>query len=188
MNKVVTTKEEVLAVAKEIVSTQGMEHLSIRTLAKQLDIAVGSIYNYFPSKTDLVLAIVEDFWKTVFHKDICEMSEKLCFPDFYELVYHRLSSQLESFRSIFLGQLEIMKGIDRKRGKALEESYLIHMRKGFLYALKQDQNISSHIWTKTFTQERFIEFIFENMLNDLGHQRKDCTYMKEIIQRIINNS
>lgn len=185
MNKVVTSKEELLVVAKEIVAEQGIEHLSIRTIAKRLHIAVGSIYNYFPSKSDLLLAIVEDFWKRVFHKDICEMSETLCFPEFYELVYLRLSSQLENIHSIYLGQLEIIKGMDYKRAKALEESYLTHMRKGFLYALRQDHTIPASLWTPAFTQERFIDFIFENMLNDLGHQRSECTYMKKILYRVL---
>lgn len=89
MNKVVTSKEELLDIAQQIVFQDGIDQLSIRKLAKKLNISVGAVYNYFPSKSDLLLAIVENFWKSMFHKDICTLSETLPFADFYELVYLR---------------------------------------------------------------------------------------------------
>ena len=63
MNKVVTSKEELLDTARQIVFQEGIDQLSIRVLAKKLNISVGAVYNYFPSKSDLLLAIVESFWK-----------------------------------------------------------------------------------------------------------------------------
>lgn len=77
MNKVVTSKDELLEAAEQITYEEGMTHLSIRSLAKKLDISVGVVYNYFPSKADLVLAIIENFWKKVFHKDLCTFDEPL---------------------------------------------------------------------------------------------------------------
>ena len=63
MNKVVTSKEELLDTARQIVFQEGIDQLSIRVLAKKLNISVGAVYNYFPSKSDLLLAIVESFLK-----------------------------------------------------------------------------------------------------------------------------
>ena len=100
MNKVVTSKEELLDTARQIVFQEGIDQLSIRVLAKKLNISVGAVYNYFPSKSDLLLAIVESFWKGIFHKDICILSETLPFADFYEVVYHRLAEHMEDFFSI----------------------------------------------------------------------------------------
>ena len=91
MNKVVTSREELLDTARQIVFQEGIDQLSIRTLAKKQNISVGAVYNYFPSKADLLLAIVESFWKGIFHKDICTLSETLPFADFYEVVYLRLA-------------------------------------------------------------------------------------------------
>ena len=64
MNKVVTSKEELLDTARQIVFQEGIDQLSIRVLAKKLNISVGAVYNYFPSKSDLLLAIVESFCHT----------------------------------------------------------------------------------------------------------------------------
>lgn len=50
MNKVVTSKDELLEAAEQITYEEGMTHLSIRSLAKKLDISVGVVYNTFLQK------------------------------------------------------------------------------------------------------------------------------------------
>ncbi|MFR4439841.1 MAG: TetR/AcrR family transcriptional regulator [Hungatella sp.] len=35
--------------------------LSIRRLASESGIAIGTVYNYFPSKADLIAEVLEDF-------------------------------------------------------------------------------------------------------------------------------
>lgn len=185
MNKVVTSKEELLDIAQQIVFQYGIDQLSIRKLAKKLNISVGAVYNYFPSKSDLLLAIVENFWKSMFHKDICTLSETLPFADFYELVYLRLAEHMEDFFSVLLGQMDILRTTEKERGKLMEEQYQVHMRNGFLYALQQDHNIPDNVWNDCFTKEAFIDFLFEHMMHDLSAQRKDCKLTKEIIRRLL---
>ena len=185
MNKVVTSKEELLDTARQIVFQEGIDQLSIRVLAKKLNISVGAVYNYFPSKSDLLLAIVESFWKGIFHKDICILSETLPFADFYEVVYHRLAEHMEDFFSVLLGQLDILRNTEKERGKLMEERYQQHIREGFLYALQQDCDIREHMWNATFTKAAFIDFLMEHMMNDLSHQRRSCTFTKELICRLL---
>ena len=185
MNKVVTSKEELLDTARQIVFQEGIDQLSIRALAKKLNISVGAVYNYFPSKSDLLLAIVESFWKGIFHKDICILSETLPFADFYEVVYHRLAEHMEDFFSVLLGQLDILRNTEKERGKLMEERYQQHIREGFPYALQQDCDIPEHIWNATFTKAAFIDFLMEHMMNDLSHQRRSCTFTKELICRLL---
>lgn len=185
MNKVVTTREELLHTAQEIVFQDGMDKLSIRALAKKHDISVGAVYNYFPSKSELVLAIIENFWKQVFHQDICEMSSQLPFTEFYEIVYQRLVKHSEAFFSVLLGQLNILRDNDKEKGKQMEQKYMIHIQNGFLYALQQDERIHPSIWNEVFTKEDFVCFLLEMMINDLTHQRMDCRFTKEILERLL---
>ena len=185
MNKVVTTREELLHTAQEIVFQDGMDKLSIRALAKKHDISVGAVYNYFPSKSELVLAIIENFWKQVFHQDICEMSSQLPFTEFYEIVYQRLVKHSEAFFSVLLGQLNILKDNDKEKGKQMEQKYMIHIQNGFLDALQQDERIHPSIWNEVFTKEDFVCFLLEMMINDLTHQRMDCRFTKEILERLL---
>lgn len=44
---------------------EGLAALSIRGIAKECDIAVGTIYNYFPDKAALVTEVITKFWRTI---------------------------------------------------------------------------------------------------------------------------
>ena len=49
MNNSRTTKDAIILKIREIVARDGLNALSIRGLAKELDSSVGIIYYYFPS-------------------------------------------------------------------------------------------------------------------------------------------
>lgn len=185
MNHVVTSKQELLEAAKQIVYEEGLDKLNIRTLAKHCDISVGAIYNYFPSKSELIFCVIEDFWKSVFHKDICQMSEVLSFPDFFALVYDRLQENLKEFHLLFSAQLHLLQSGDKLRGRAMEAKYMQHMQDAFLQILQADTNIDPNIWNAIFTPEQFISFLFQNMIVSLTKGDMDAAYLKEVTLRLL---
>lgn len=56
-------KQLILSKAKEILYNQGYHKLSMRALSKACDIALGTIYNYYPTKKDLVVEMMTDYWQ-----------------------------------------------------------------------------------------------------------------------------
>ena len=67
MNTIITSKEAILDKSKQLVAAQGWSAVSIRNVAAACGVSVGSIYNYFASKSDLVTATVESIWHDIFH-------------------------------------------------------------------------------------------------------------------------
>ena len=67
MNTVVTSKEQILQTSRELIRQQGWSTVSIRSVAAACGVSVGSIYNYFDSKAELVGATVESVWCEIFH-------------------------------------------------------------------------------------------------------------------------
>ena len=67
MNRVVTSKEEILQASRELLKEQGWTAINIRAVAAACHVSVGSIYNYFGSKADLVSNTVESVWHEIFH-------------------------------------------------------------------------------------------------------------------------
>lgn len=59
MNTIVTSKEEILKTSRELMQRQGWSAINIRSVATACGVSVGSIYNYFSSKTELIGTIVE---------------------------------------------------------------------------------------------------------------------------------
>lgn len=68
MNTIVTSREEILKASRELIRQEGWSAISIRSVAAACGVSVGSIYNYFDSKTELVGATVESVWEEIFHR------------------------------------------------------------------------------------------------------------------------
>ena len=58
MNTTITSKDEILCVCRELIRKEGYKSINIRHVAKCCHISVGSVYNYFESKTDLIAETV----------------------------------------------------------------------------------------------------------------------------------
>ena len=48
--------------ARKVLSEQGFRDFSIRAVAKKLDIAPATIYNYYPSKESILEALADEAW------------------------------------------------------------------------------------------------------------------------------
>ena len=59
MNPTVTSKEEIIAACQKIAKERGLEAISIRSVASECGMAVGSVYNYFSSKSELLCPDIE---------------------------------------------------------------------------------------------------------------------------------
>ena len=55
-------REKILAYTKKCLFEQGYQAISIRNVAKECKIAVGTIYNYFPDKDTLIASILLEDW------------------------------------------------------------------------------------------------------------------------------
>lgn len=55
-------KENILRCAKAALLSRGYGELSIRGVAKECGIAVGTVYNYFPSKEMLAASVILEDW------------------------------------------------------------------------------------------------------------------------------
>ena len=53
------------AIAQLKSDAEGLDSLNMRSVARACQVALGSLYNYFPSKDDLLLATVESVWRVV---------------------------------------------------------------------------------------------------------------------------
>ena len=65
MNTVITSKEEILRNSCELIQRQGWSAVNIRSVATACGVSVGSIYNYFGSKAELVSATIESVWHDI---------------------------------------------------------------------------------------------------------------------------
>ena len=183
MKKSATSREDLLKIAKDIASREGIGSLNIRRLASESGIAIGTVYNYYPSKGDVIGAVIEDFWRNVFHGSHFDVDSDDFIGSCHD-IYLRLRENLKNFREEFLKEMEALSQTDQKRGKELEAFYLEHMKEGLLSILERDWRVDDGIWNETFTRRQFISFAFSNLVL-LLKEKEDPTYFEEIMKRLI---
>lgn len=66
-------RESILKRADEIIELGDYDKFSMREIAKKCSVAVGTLYNYFPSKDELLLAVIDSHWQ-----DMMETVDRRC--------------------------------------------------------------------------------------------------------------
>ena len=184
MNTIVTSKEEILKKSRELIQENGWASVNIRSVAAACGVSVGSIYNYFESKSALVSATVESVWEDIFHR-----------PDDGSVFADTLSSVKWMF-----GQLEY--GCDRYPGFFTHHSLGFmqqdtgdgrrQMRQAWQHILEElkavllrDPKVRADAFTGDLTADAFAQVLFSLMLSAAVRQDFDSSAVLEIVRRTI---
>ncbi len=184
MNTVVTSKEEILKTSRELIRQQGWSAVNIRSVAAACGVSVGSIYNYFDSKSELVGAAVESVWYEIFHST----EDRAVFQDTQACIiwmYERMEYGGRQYPGFFtLHSFGFMQE-DRSDGKRRMQLAWRHILDMLCSVLKRDAGIRDDAFTEQFTAERFADVLFSLMLSALLRQDYDPTAVLEIIRRTL---
>ena len=184
MNTVVTSKAEILKASRELIQQKGWSAVNIRAVAAACGVSVGSLYNYFDSKTELVGATVESVWCEIFHRP----EDEAVFQDTQACVawmYERMEYGCRQYPGFFtLHSLSFMKE-DKDDGKRRMQQAWQHMLDGLCAVLRQDANIRPDAFTEQFPVEKFADLLFSLMLSALLRQEYDPTAVLEMIRRTL---
>jgi len=96
-------KERILEIASPLFLQEGFDQVDMRTIARKADIAVGTLYNYFPNKRVLFFEVFESGWEEVFSKinRLCSQKKntqekiKVFLEEFHQAVIERRGLGLE---------------------------------------------------------------------------------------------
>lgn len=184
MNTVVTSKEAILKASKEIATLHGLQSINMRDVAKYCNVAVGSVYNYFPSKADLVTATVEDIWKDIFHK-MSDNDNANNFIDCVTWLFETVSSGVKEYPAFFTVHSMSFASEDKEKGRRIMNRNFSHIKNSLLNLLQDDNNVKWNTFNENFTPERFVDFVFSNVLTLLINKEQSCYMLTEIIKRTI---
>jgi AcrR family transcriptional regulator len=95
-------EQEILEQAKEILYQEGCQALSIRKVAAACGISVGTIYNYFPTKKELITRVMADYWEN-YLKELERIDrEELDFYNKLRAIYNLLDVFVNTFREMWV--------------------------------------------------------------------------------------
>lgn len=184
MNTVVTSKEEILKASRELIQQQGWSAVNIRSVAAACGVSVGSIYNYFDTKAELVGAAVESVWGEIFRRP----EDGTVFQDTQACItwmYGRMEYGCKQYPGFFnLHSLGFMQE-DKADGKRRMQQTWKHILDGLCSVLKSDAKVRPNAFTEQFTAEKFADVLFSLMLSALLRQDYDPGAVLELVRRTI---
>lgn len=184
INKSVTSKQEILNVCRDMVSQTGILSINMRDIALKCNIALGSLYNYFPSKEQLIIATVESVWQDIFHaKEECTACGD--FDEYVQHIFENAIAGVKSYPNFFTAHSLIMANGGSDRAASVMNDYFKHMKMGLISVLGADEKVKPDAFGAEFTKEKFVDFVFVNIVSLLMSKSEDCTMLVEIIKRSI---
>lgn len=183
MNKSVTSRAQLLAAAKDLSYSQGLDRVNIRAVAAKCGVAVGSIYNYFPTKANLIAAVIEDFWREAAHREACAVEARESFSHYVGRLYIQFSRDLSAFPSGWLSQMTSISQDERRQGRELETKCFVHIRAALVLALGQDSRAPA----SADERDALAAFTFCHCILLLREGQSDCAFLQRVLDGFLSH-
>ena len=148
MNPPNTSREEIMRVSRKIVSEKGLPALNMRTLAKECGIALGTLYNYYSDKDELVVAAIESVWQDILEKSAPDSGVR--FSQYVMHIYARILSGLKDYPDFFAAHSISVAGSAKGKARGTMERCFGKIRGELHAALLADKNVDRGIFSETF--------------------------------------
>lgn len=169
-----------LELANRIECEEGIDAINIRRLASDANIAVGTVYNYFDSKQEVLLALTEEYWKSA----LLEMRANITAT--------RFSQQVDQMIVFLRGKMNdcaevLMRSLhdDAATGKIRMAKMQDALRNALIERLNEDAFINAQIWNPPLTKEAFTGFVLSNIVLLLQQKDTDAKAFITIIDKIL---
>lgn len=178
------SKEKILVISREIVAEEGLNSLSIRKLAARCDLAVGSIYNYFPSKDDLLIETIESVWEDIFK--IEDKNQE--FDDFIKYLDHvldHLITGIKKYPNFFNIHSLSFKSKNKDKAKSYMDFYLEKLKTEMICILNRDKKIKKEAFNDIFSKDDLIKYILTTSICFIVDKNYDKDLFLKVIEKII---
>lgn len=184
MNKTLTSEREILSACKEIIANDGVSALNMRDIAQKCGVSVGAVYNYFPSKSDLISAGIKSVWTEIMQGG-AQKAANDSFTEAVRALFETIHRGTEKYPSFFDIHAVNFGTDDKSRGREVMNEYFVQIKLELLRVLRSDAKVKKDAFSIDFTQKVFVDFVFSNIIMLLMEKKRSCDFLTEIIRRTI---
>lgn len=184
MNKIATSQEEILAASRKIILEKGVASFSMRQTAAAVGVAVGSLYNYFPSKADLLSATIGSIWEEIF-QPLARLSSVDDFTKFISEMFDAIKKGEEKYPGFFSLHSLDFAADDKEKEKAAMNQYFERLKARMVSVLEKDPNVRAGAFQQELSKEVFAEYVFTLLIALLVQKKEDCQALLQMISQCI---
>lgn len=184
IQSMITSRDEILKVSREMIQQNGWTCVNIRSLASACGISIGSIYNYFDSKSELTTSIVESVWRDIFflpRDDDILRNTLSCIKWIFQRMEYGGKQYPGFFNLHSIGFLEE----EKTDGKVRMQQSWQHILQVLRTVLQQDPQIRPNAFNDDFTVDHFADLLFSLMLSALFREIYDPSPVLEMTRRTL---
>lgn len=186
MRKNILSKEFLLSVAYTIVEKEGPASLTVRKVANNAKISIGSVYNYFESKEALILALIDKLWNDFYFEKLENVSEDIHYDTFLIEAYDSFFTLTHNTYNLFQNHFSFA-DFNNNKSYHLEKH---NQQKTMIYnlffsILEKDPRVDSSIWNDTLTPSSFNWFVVNNFFSYIKRRESNIHILIEIIRSVI---
>lgn len=180
--KSVASRENILAVCRKLVCQEGMAAVNMRMVAEASGLALGSIYYYFPSKDDLLIATIESVWDEIFNWEDDSL-KGLGFTEFIARLFDHIKEGIKSYPNFFTIHSVSFSSKGQKKGYTTMQYYLSSIKAKMLLTLRDDKKVKENAFDENFTEEAFIDLVLTTMMSLLVQKNYNPSILIEMVKR-----
>lgn len=179
------TREQIFTAAKNIANRQGLKKVTIRSVAAECGVAIGSVYNHYETKGELVFDVARDYWQSIFDREqLCRLPQDN-FCEFVGALYGVIAGKLSGFQRQWISVMSGFSEEDKSMGRATEAEIFSGVKMLLETAMGNDKKINLDIWQSDFNKEEMLDFIFSNMLNSMRRGDENCEFLTQVLRRVL---
>lgn len=174
----------ILNMSKKIAIENGLNSINMRLIAKNCGIALGSIYNYFPSKSDLLIATIQSIWQDIFNLNNNSFNSE-SFIDNVLYIFETINKNLKKYPDFFTLHSLSFSNEDKNNGKKSMDMFLNNIKVHLTNVLKNDKNIRNDVFNEYLTQSIFVDYIFNLLISLIFDKKDNCKSLIKLIENSI---
>lgn len=184
MKPAVTSRQEILQTSRALIRSRGWESVGIRTVANACGVSIGSIYNYFANKSELVAATVQSVWAEIFQppQDRTPFTDTLaCLAWLYE----RMAYGAQHYPGFFSLHAVSFSGVGKEEGRQLMQQTWRRIPLELCRIMRADPNVRPGALDEGLSAEQYAEVLFSMMFCAMLREDYDPTAALELTRRTL---
>lgn len=177
--QIVNPQSLILCTSKKILIEKGYNQLNMRAVAKECGISIGSIYNYYPNKSELVVTMMTEYWDDFFN--YFDELEKLDLFPCLRAMFFKLDKFVSIFKEVWL-KPELYKAKDAsiEKGIKKEKEYLLRIQNFIEIKLEEKFHSLSDI-----SKNELSTFIISNFMSMLRNKQFTYDSFEKILKKLL---
>ena len=173
-----------MQISRKIAAEKGLKALSMRAVAGECGIALGTLYNYFSDKEELLIATISSLWQDLFQLSPRENRDNQLFTEYVETLFGNVRERISKYPDFFTTHSAVIANSGKNRALNAMEKCTDEIRGTLLEVLREDKAVSADAFCEGLTRESFVEFVLDSIIL-LLIQQKSCDTLIAVIKKVI---